>query len=74
MGINIIVHVPTIFIRMNAAATIIFESGEARRLFKGGYCVKKGKEIVVHVPHELSQMVWHFLMHGGQLTCEVNGR
>ena len=35
-------------------------------------CVKKEREIVGHVPCELSRAVWHFLMHGGQLTCEVN--
>ena len=33
-------------------------------------------ETVGHVPHKLLQTVWHFLMHGGQFTCEfeVTGR
>ena len=34
-------------------------------------CIKRGAEIVGHVPRELSRMVWHFLVHGGQTTCEV---
>ena len=37
-------------------------------------CVKRGEQIVGHVPRELSSKAWHFLRHGGQSTCEVTGR
>ena len=37
-------------------------------------CIKRGAEIVGHVPRELSRMVWHFPVHGGQETCVVTGR
>ena len=37
-------------------------------------CVKKGEQIVRHVPREYSRKVWHFLRHGGTSTCEVTGR
>ena len=34
-------------------------------------CVKRGEQIVGHVPRELSN---NFLRYGGRLTCEVTGR
>ena len=27
-----------------------------------------------HLPRELSQIVWYFLLHGGEIDCEVTGR
>ena len=54
--------------------TAIAEPGNSHD--RHAVCVKKEGhgEIVGHVPRELSRTVWHFLMHGGQLTGEVNGR
>ena len=37
-------------------------------------CVKKDDVIVGHVPREQGKTMWHFLMHGGQVSCEVTGR
>ena len=37
-------------------------------------CVKKDDVIVGHVPREQAKTMWHFLMHGGQVSCEVTGR
>ena len=37
-------------------------------------CIKKDDVIVVHVPREKTKTMWHFLMHGGQVSCEVTGR
>ena len=37
-------------------------------------CIKKDDVIVRHVPREQAKMMWHFLMHGGQVSCEVTGR
>lgn len=37
-------------------------------------CVKRGDEIIGHVPREPSREVWHFLRYGGQSTNEVIGR
>ena len=37
-------------------------------------CVKKDDVIVGHVPREKTKTMWHFLMHGGQVSCEVTGR
>ena len=37
-------------------------------------CVKKEDAIVGHVPREQAKPVRHFLLHGGQVTCEVTGR
>lgn len=37
-------------------------------------CVQKPEEIIGRAPCELLQMVWHFLEHGGRLTCEVSAR
>ena len=34
-------------------------------------CIERGAEIVGRIPRELSWMVWHFLVHGSQATCEV---
>ena len=36
--------------------------------------VVKHGEIVGHLPRELSRTVWHFILHGGQVTCEVTGK
>ena len=37
--------------------------------------VKKDNGTVVgHVPREMSHIFWHFLWHGGNITCEVSGR
>jgi len=33
--------------------------------------MKKGRQIIGQISHELSRKVWHFLRHGGQATCEV---
>ena len=30
--------------------------------------------VVGHVPLEFSRVFWHFLRHGGTITCEVTGR
>ena len=30
--------------------------------------------IVGHVPREISRTAWHFLQHGGRISCEVTGR
>ena len=27
-----------------------------------------------HLPRELSQILWYFLLHGGEIDCEVTGR
>ena len=37
-------------------------------------CVKRGDEIIDHVPRELSGEVWHLLRHGGRSSCEIIGR
>ena len=37
-------------------------------------CVKKEDAIVGHVPREQTKPVRYFLLHGGQVTCEVTGR
>ena len=37
-------------------------------------CVKKDDVIVGHVSREQAKTMWHFLMHGGQVSCEVTGR
>lgn len=29
--------------------------------------------IVGHVPREYSRIAWYFLLHGGNITCEVTG-
>ena len=29
---------------------------------------------VRHLPHELSQVLWYFLLHKGEVHCEVTGR
>ena len=36
--------------------------------------VKRGDEIIGHVPRELSSQVWHFLRHRGRTACEVIGK
>ena len=36
--------------------------------------VVKHGGIVGHLPRELSRTVWHFILHGGQVTCEVTGK
>ena len=35
---------------------------------------KDSGTIVGHVPREMSRLFWHFLQHGGNITCEVSGR
>ena len=30
--------------------------------------------VVGHVPREFSRVSWHFLRHGGTITCEVTGQ
>ena len=35
--------------------------------------VKRG-EIVGHIPRKLLQTMWHFLLHGGQVFCEMTGK
>ena len=30
--------------------------------------------VVGHVPREFSKVAWHFLSHGGTISCEVTGR
>ena len=56
--------------------------GEIRMVFpeplndhdRHAVCVKKDDVIVGHVPREQAKTMWHFLMHGGQVSCEVTGR
>ena len=36
--------------------------------------VMKDGTIVGHVPRELSSAYYHFLRHGGTISCEVTGR
>ena len=37
-------------------------------------CVKRGDEIIGHIPRELPRDVLQFLRHGGRSTGEVTGR
>ncbi len=30
--------------------------------------------VVGHVPREFSKVAWHFLTHGGSISCEITGR
>ena len=30
--------------------------------------------VVGHLPHEYSRIAWHFLQHGGKISCEITGR
>ena len=30
--------------------------------------------LVGHLPREYSRIAWHFLQHGGKITCEITGR
>ena len=36
--------------------------------------LKADRSVVGHVPRELSRLFWHFLNHGGKISCEVTGR
>lgn len=36
--------------------------------------LKADRTVVGHVPREFSRVVWHFLNHGGKVSCEVTGR
>ena len=38
------------------------------------YASRKTMLSVGHVPREQAKTMWHFLMHGGQVSCEVTGR
>ena len=35
--------------------------------------IMKEDGVVGHVPKELSRIFWHFIWHGGTITCEVTG-
>ena len=30
--------------------------------------------VVGHVPRELSRVAWHFITHGGSISCEITGQ
>ena len=36
--------------------------------------LKADRTVVGHVPREFSRVFWHFLSHGGKISCEVTGR
>ena len=36
--------------------------------------LKVDRTVVGHVPGEFSRVFWHFLNHGGKISCEVAGR
>ena len=36
--------------------------------------LKADRTVVGHVPKEFSRVFWHFLSHGGKISCEVTGR
>jgi len=40
-------------------------------------CIVKGSalgnNIVGHVPREVSRLVWYFIVHGGNVVCEITG-
>ena len=36
--------------------------------------VVKAETIVGHIPREMSRTLWHFIMHGGSVGCEITGR
>ena len=46
----------------------------------GNNCDKYAVSVVKHggivgnFPHELLRTVWHFILHGGHVTCEVTGK
>ena len=36
--------------------------------------LKADRTVVGHVPREFSRVFWHFLNHGGKVSCEVTGK
>ena len=36
--------------------------------------LKADGTVVGHVPREYSKVFWHFINHGGRVSCEVTGR
>ena len=36
--------------------------------------VTKDDKIVGHVPRELARISYHYISHGGEITCEVTGK
>ena len=36
--------------------------------------MKEDRTVVGHVPREFSRTFWHFISHGGSISCEVTGR
>ena len=36
--------------------------------------LKSDGTVVGHVPREVSRIFWHYLGHGGKISCEVTGR
>ena len=46
----------------------------ATTLTKFAVSLLKDATVVGHVPREFLQVFWHFLRHGGTITCEVTGQ
>jgi len=36
--------------------------------------VLHGEYCAGHIPRESSRVAWHFLRHGGEITCKITGR
>ena len=48
------------------------EAGNARD--RRAVALLKADRTVVDVPREQSRVFWHFLNHGGKISCAVTGR
>ena len=47
------------------------EEGNEHDVF--AVAVLKDGNVVGHVPREFSRIAWHFLNHGGTITCQITG-
>ena len=50
---------------------VTLEREEGNNHDKFAVSLLKDATVVGHVPQEFSQVFWHFLRHGGTITCEV---
>ena len=53
---------------------LTLEREEGNNHDKFAVSLVKDATVVAHVPREFSRVFWHFLRHGGTITCEVTGQ
>ena len=60
--------------RLLVGEMLTLEQEEGNNHDKFAVSLLKDATVIGHVPRKFSRVFWHFLRHGGTITCEVTGR